>query len=107
MHKDFERWGIEKKILEQKGPKALNFNRRDIWWCSLGINLGDEEDGKNEFFERPVIIIKKFNHRIAWVLPLTTKQKTGIYYYNFDYEGKVFSVLLSQIRLVSEDFVVL
>ncbi len=34
-------------------------------WCSIGINVGDEEDGKNELYERPVLVIKKFNASAA------------------------------------------
>lgn len=32
---------------------------------------------------------------------MSTKQKTGIYYHNLEHEGKEFSVMLSQIRLLS------
>ena len=99
--KDFESWGKEKKNLENVGHDTLSFHEREIWWCSIGINLGDEQDGKNELFERPVLIIKKFNNKICWVLPMTTKQKDGIYYHQLEHNGKIFSVILSQIRLVS------
>ena len=99
--KDFDSWGKEKKHLESVGHDTLSFHEREIWWCSIGINLGDEQDGKNELFERPVLIIKKFNNKVCWVLPMTTKQKDGIYYHQLEHDGKIFSVILSQIRLVS------
>lgn len=99
--KDFDKWNKEKKCLEVEGGNTLWFHEREIWWCSIGLNLGDEQDGKNEMFERPVLIVKKFNKKICWILPMTTKNKSGIYYHQIQYEGKTFSIVLSQIRLVS------
>ena len=99
--KDFDSWNKEKKGLEKNGHETLSFHEREIWWCSIGINLGDEQDGKNELFERPVLILKKFNNKVAWVLPMSTKQKNGIHYHNLEHEGKVFTVILSQLRLTS------
>ena len=99
--KDFDEWNKEKKSLESVGHNTLAFHEREIWWCSIGVNLGDEQDGKNELFERPVLIIKKFNNKVCWILPMTTKQKDGIYYHQLEHDGKIFSVILSQIRLLS------
>ena len=99
--KDFDTWNIEKKNLESDGHETLAFHEREIWWCSIGLNLGDEQDGKNELFERPVLIIRKFNNKVCWILPMTTKQKEGVYYHQLEHDGKIFSVILSQIRLTS------
>jgi mRNA-degrading endonuclease toxin of MazEF toxin-antitoxin module len=101
MQKDFDKWNDEKKKLENTTLDSLIFHEREIWWCSIGINLGDEQDGKNELFERPVLVLKKFNSKICWMLPMTTKPKTGIYYYTLKHNGQTFSVILSQIRLLS------
>jgi len=99
--KDFDEWNSEKKMLETRGRETLSFHEREIWWCSIGLNVGDEQDGKNELFERPVLILRKFNSKVAWVLPMTTKQKTGIYYHQLEHDGQVFAVILSQLRLTS------
>ncbi len=99
--KDFDSWNNEKKNLENTGHEILSFHEREIWWCSICYNLGDEQDGKNELFERPVLILKKFNSKICWALPMTTKQKEGLYYHKLEHDGQVFSVILSQLRLVS------
>ena len=99
--KDFDSWNKEKKSLENVGHDILAFHEREIWWCSIGINLGDEQDGKNELFERPVLVLKKFNNRVAGVWPMSTKPKNGIYYHILEHDGKTFSVILSQLRLVS------
>ena len=101
MQKDFDSWNKEKKKLHLVGFEHLRFHEREIWWCSLGINLGDEEDGKNQLFERPILVVKKFNDRLAWAIPMTTKLKSSKYYYVIHYKGKNFSLILSQLRLVS------
>lgn len=99
--KDFDNWNKEKKNLENIALDTLAFHEREIWWCSIGINLGNEQDGKNELFERPVLVLKKFNNKICWALPMSAKQKDSIYYHNLEHDGQTFSVILSQIRLVS------
>lgn len=73
--KDFDSWNEEKKNLENFGNANLPFSEGQIWWCSFGYNIGDEEDGKNAFFERPALVVKKFNNRLCWVLPTTSQQK--------------------------------
>jgi mRNA interferase MazF len=60
------------KIRIHVSERVLYFKQREIWWASLGCNIGHEEDGKNIMFERPVLIVKKFNHHLLWVLPLTS-----------------------------------
>ncbi|MDE1975059.1 MAG: type II toxin-antitoxin system PemK/MazF family toxin [Patescibacteria group bacterium] len=94
--KDFDRWNTVKKNM-QISERMRIFHERDIWWCSLGVNIGDEQDGKNNLFERPVLVIKKFNNKIALILPMSTKIKDNRYYLNMKDE----SILLSQVRLVS------
>jgi len=101
MEKDFDSWNQEKKNLEDTGHKELVFHEGEIWWASIGINLGDEQDGKNDLFERPILVIRKFNKKLAWVLPLSTQEKKGMYYYPLEHEGKTFTVLLSQLKMAS------
>ena len=98
--KNFRKWNNLKEKIEQNFKHKL-FHEKEIWWCSLGVNIGDEQDGKNENFERPVLILKKFNKNILWGIPLTSKNKNGKYYYNFKYKKKNFAVILSQLRLIS------
>lgn len=99
--KDFDTWNGEKKKLHNGNFEELIFHEREIWWCSIGVNIGDEQDGKNELFERPVLVIKKFNRKLAWVLPMSAKPKEGKYYFHIEHDGKTFSVILSQLRLLS------
>ena len=100
--KDFDKWNIEKKNVDAKAINAdLFFYAREIWWCSVGLNVGVESDGKNENFERPMLIIKKFNSDMVWALPLTTKGKKNKYYYKLEHEIIKSWVNLSQIKTIS------
>lgn len=100
MLKDFDKWNNKKKRINQKETSLNHFvNEREIWWCSLGLNIGYEQDGKNEEFERPVLVIKKFNREIVWIVPLTTIAKDNKFHYKLN-SNKSF-VILSQIRLIS------
>lgn len=98
--KDFETWHFVKKQLNDQN-KSMFFNEREIWWCSLGVNIGYEEDGKHNTFERPILIIKKFNTNLLWIVPFTSQQKTGKLYYGVDYFGKRYFIILSQLRTIS------
>lgn len=101
MEKDFDTWNKTKKKLHVGSSCNFLFQEREIWWSSIGINIGDEQDGKNELFERPVLVVRKFNKNIAWVVPLTTAIKNDKFHHIITYEGVLFSIILSQIRLMS------
>lgn len=98
--KDFDSWNERKKKIHTNEFTGF-VHEREIWWCSLGFNVGDEEDGKNEDFERPVLVLKKFNRKIVLAVPLSTKIKDNPYYFPFTHEGTKFAVILSQLRLLS------
>ena len=103
--KNFDKWNIEKKKIENRNidnPKIM-FNDREIWWCTFGINIGTEQDGKGKNFERPVLILRKFNKYMFLGIPLTTKKKDLNLPFYFKLIGaKVESIaILSQIRLFS------
>jgi mRNA interferase MazF len=99
MEKDFTGWHRLKTEL-QEHPTPL-FQERDVWWCSIGVNIGDEGDGKNTHFSRPVLILRKFNARIFLGIPLTTKIKPNPYYHTIHFKGRDQCAMLSQIRLWS------
>jgi len=102
MEKDFDKWNSEKKIVDQKViNKDLFFYPREIWWCSTGLNIGVEANGKHENFERPMLIIKKFNSEMIWSVPLTTQGKDNKYYYKLKHESVKSWVVVSQIKTVS------
>ncbi|MGE5297636.1 MAG: type II toxin-antitoxin system PemK/MazF family toxin [Acidobacteriaceae bacterium] len=70
-----------------------------MWWARIGANIGFEENGKNDRFERPILIVRKFNKDMIWSVPLTSKDRDGEYYYRIH---QFFSTaILSQLRLIS------
>jgi mRNA-degrading endonuclease toxin of MazEF toxin-antitoxin module len=102
MSKDFDGWNKQKKKVHER-DEDVRFHEREIWWCSLGINVGSEQDGVSKSFQRPVLIIKNFNGQVLWVLPLTRTYKMANRYYFFLEEGEKGNsvVVLSQLRLIS------
>ncbi len=99
MEKDFEGWHKLKPNLDAN-RKTPTFQEREIWWCSIGINIGNEENGKSEMFSRPVLIIRKFNNVIFWGVPLTTIIKDSQYYYKISFQGRDVCVMLSQLKML-------
>ena len=102
MNKDFDKWNVEKKgIDKQEIRRDLFFYEREVWWCKLGVNIGVETDGKNDNYERPVLIIKKFNNAMLWIVPLTSKEKNSPHHMKVAHEAGVSWICLSQVRTVS------
>ena len=100
MKKDFQGWHRKKEKIHDDKIRPF-FHEREIWFSSVGTNIGFEQDGKGERFLRPAIIIKKFNNEVLWVLPITRSKKTGRYYFSFHFtNGEKSLVILSQIRLI-------
>jgi mRNA interferase MazF len=98
MFKDFDLWNSVKKKLDVHTAPA--FQEREIWWRSIGLNVGHEENGKNEFFNRPILVVRKFNQHIFLGIPLTSKTKDNKFYYQIHFKGKNQSAMLSQIRTI-------
>ncbi len=72
--KDFDKWNeIAKSVDLNNKNREVFFREQEIWWCSVDVNIGSEIDGKNDLFERPVLIIRKINSELIFVAPLTTK----------------------------------
>ena len=100
MQKDFQKWhGFKKQLHEHEGV-AL-FHEREVWWCSLGANIGFEQDGNGENFERPVVIVKKFNLSACLIIPLTARIKKGKYYFSVGkIDDKEAVAIVSQVRFI-------
>jgi mRNA interferase MazF len=97
MEKNFTKWHDLKTKL-QKADKIVYFYEREIWFCSVGMNLGHEEDGKQDRFLRPVIVFKKFDSDTFWGIPLTSRLYTGVRYCQFSFRGRISTAMLSQMR---------
>jgi mRNA interferase MazF len=100
MPKDFDKWNLEKKSIHSNQEFPF-YNEREIWWCSLGVNVGFEQDGTGQKFDRPVLVIKGFNKNTFLCVGLTGKKKTGKYYFYLGkIEGRDSTAVLSQIRVI-------
>jgi mRNA interferase MazF len=101
MQKDFDLWNKLKKTIDAKKIRRdLFFYEREIWWCSVGINIGVEANGKHGKFERPVLILKKFNGQMIWIVPLTSKQKSGEYFEKIEHEKGISYACVTQMRII-------
>jgi mRNA interferase MazF len=100
MQKDFDRWNEKKKHVD-RSPFLDFVNEREVWWCTLGVNVGSEQDGSPEFFERPVLVVRKFNKEMVLVVPLTSAPRRTPYHIVVRHAGVEFAAVISQVRLIS------
>ncbi len=99
MEQNLDQWNDLKKKLNIQ-PKSPSFEEREIWWCSIGLNVGHEENGKSELFSRPALVVRKFNRHIFLGIPLTSKIKEyHKFYHKIHFKDKEQSVMLSQARV--------
>ena len=96
-------WTDLKCHIQAASEPTFYFKEREIWWASIGANLGSEQNGKHDLFERPVLVLKKFGPHMLWILPMTTSQKETPYHFRtaFHDKEKQQSADLSQIRTIS------
>lgn len=97
--KRFTEWiGLKEKLdnIESKPPL---FKEGEIWWCSIGENIGVEISGKGDLFSRPVVIFKKLSKEVFLGLPMTTKIKKGSWYIDVIHNQTSKTVVLSQVRI--------
>ncbi len=94
--KDFPAWMKLKEKLDGLTHRAPLVSESDVWWASIGENVGSEIGGKNHQFSRPVIILKKLAHGFYFVIPTTTKVKTGTWYVPFKHQGTDMMACLHQ-----------
>lgn len=106
MNKDFQKWHSQKALLHNDKERPF-FHEREVWFVSLGENIGFEQDGSGEQFLRPVLVLRKFNNEVFWGLPLTRTLKKGKYYFPISLvvkdglsDERPCVVILSQIRLI-------
>ena len=100
MQKDFNNWNILKQELDAN-DRLPSFKQREIWWCHIGLNIGDEENGKNKDYHRPILIIRKFNNSLFLGVPLTTKIKNNLYYHLITFKNNNQCVMLSQFKVLA------
>ena len=97
MPKDFDTWNRLKKQLNDQA-KAPLFKEREVWWCSLGHNIGVEQDGKGAKFQRPVLVLRKFSADQFIGIPSTRTSKQSRFYSFVQTNVDSFNFVLSQAR---------
>ena len=98
--KDYSKWHTQKTTINHDKDRP-HFHEREIWFCSLGANIGFEQDGRGDEYLRPVVIVRKFNNQVCLAIPLTKNEKKGIHYFSFSYQNEFISTaILSQVRLI-------
>ena len=100
MQKDFDGWNDTKKRIN--AARFAEFaHERDVWWASLDVNIGSEQDGTSDVFERPVLIVRKFNKDTVLIVPLTSSPRRTAYHVAVRHDGIEFAAIISQLRLIS------
>jgi len=94
-------WASKKVKIHFSDRGELYFAEREIWWASLGENVGSEANGKNFHFERPIIVLRKFSSDMLLAVPTTTKLKDGSWFHRFSFDGKERRAVMAQIRTLS------
>lgn len=100
MEKRFPEWMDLKKTLHEKSISPPHVNEGDIWWMSVGENIGSEINGKSKLFSRPVIILKKLSYGSYFVIPTTSQARKGSWYVNFPKSPLIRTACLHQARSI-------
>ncbi|MEK7565200.1 MAG: type II toxin-antitoxin system PemK/MazF family toxin [Patescibacteria group bacterium] len=98
MDKNFDGWNERKKSIDRSNSLA-DFHEREIWWCSIGINVGSEQHSQTNDFSRPILVVKKFTRDVFWGIPLTTKTKDLDFRARFNLGGVENDLLILQMRV--------
>jgi pseudaminic acid cytidylyltransferase len=84
----FDEWNKAKKLTHNTIRKT-GFKEKEIFWLRMGQNIGSEEYGKGNEFQRPVLIIKKLTFNLFIGIPLTSKLKEdNDYFHTISYRTK-------------------
>ncbi|WP_434581477.1 type II toxin-antitoxin system PemK/MazF family toxin [Sulfurimonas sp. NW15] len=97
--KQFDKWNDLKKKIDSKTKKIVTPKEREVYWASIGENIGNEQNGKGDIFSRPVLIVKRFSKSMFFGVPLSTQIKQGSFFYNFRFLDNFSNALIVQGRL--------
>ena len=100
MKKDFDKWNKKKKEIHENEFGKL-YHAREVWWCSLGTNIGFEQDGNETEHQRPVLVLKGLSKNTCLVIPLTTSShEHPMRIPAGKIEGKEALAIISQMRVI-------
>jgi mRNA-degrading endonuclease toxin of MazEF toxin-antitoxin module len=98
--KDFDGWSGEKKRMHASEENKL-YREREMWWCSLGTNVGFRARWNWRRTSAPVLILRSMSRNTCYVVPLTTSLKRHKYRIDIgEVEGKRAVAIMSQMRLI-------
>lgn len=96
--KDFHDWN-KKKIKIDENRTFNHPKEKEIWWCSVGVNIGCEVYGKGLDYTRPVLVINAEGSESFIGIPLTSNIKNKKYSCIIKTDDDVLhTVLVYQIR---------
>ena len=100
LYKDFDRWNEVKKETDIN-HRPLFYHEREVWWCTFGINIGHEQNGKGNKYRRPALILKGLGKHTCIILPLTTSKHIHLFRFSAGtIAGKQAQITLSQISTI-------
>ena len=99
--KSIQEWCTLKISLFKKESKVI-FKQGDFWWCSLGVNIGEEMFGKGKKFTRPILIFRKFTSNSFLGLPITKQEKQGSWYVEITIHSEKRWIMLNQARVLDK-----
>lgn len=95
----YDKWNNLKKSIDNKKHRFYTKNT-EIYFMSVGQNVGFESYGKDELFLRPVLVYKRLSKNTFLGIPLTSKEKVGSYYFKFSYKKDKYSYAsLNQLKV--------
>lgn len=100
MRNAFLEWIIIKKQINDYN-RLPSIKEGEVWWCSVGQNVGVEINGKGKVFTRPVLVYKKLSCFGFLGIPLTSKEHTGSWYVGFLFKNRLSMAALAQVRVFS------
>lgn len=95
---EFFRVWCEQKINLHLAARAPLFKQGEVWWCCVGMNIGEEVFGKGQKFWRPVLVFKKFTRNSFLGLPLTSRESLGNWFVECSVNGQRNWIMLNQAR---------
>jgi mRNA interferase MazF len=97
--KKFREWlGLKEQV--DSSTRRPSAKEGELWWASVGINIGREIDGKNSGFSRPVLVLKKLSSDLYLVAPATSRAHSGNWFIPFRHGDKISIACLQQIRVI-------
>jgi mRNA-degrading endonuclease toxin of MazEF toxin-antitoxin module len=100
MFKRFLEWIELKEKLHAAESRPPLTNEREVWWFSAGENVGSEINGKSSLFSRPCVIYKKLSNKTLFVIPMTSKERTGSWFVEIFFKEIPQYACLNQVRAI-------